>query len=345
MKKGESVRRCRVVLAVLLACVLAAGGCGRREKERPVEAVTAEVSSGEMSTEEKSSEESSSEEESSGEVPSGETSSEESSGEASLEKISSAAVPEEPDAERSFYRSVMSAEELAIYDAYLEALHVRDFDGDLVFERDCESQEEHDRYWRILHCVEEEHPEFIFEWSDYDDTQEDIRLCIPDSEGNRKRAEWLAQIDEKADGILRAMPENLSKYEKYLYLAKAVCDMTDYSFDGEYAWSMIGVFLEGKAVCQGYADAFAYLCEKAGLMCLQINAGEHSWNLIRLDGEYYYMDPTWMDTDPAYARAFSYADIDEEHKEWLEASAWWYEEHADGRASVKDTGSAVWDAR
>ncbi|MBQ9593721.1 MAG: hypothetical protein IJR36_07585, partial [Lachnospiraceae bacterium] len=120
MKKGESVRRCRVVLAVLLACVLAAGGCGRREKERPVEAVTAEVSSGEMSTEEKSSEESSSEEESSGEVPSGETSSEESSGEASLEKISSAAVPEEPDTERSFYRSVMSAEELAIYDAYLE---------------------------------------------------------------------------------------------------------------------------------------------------------------------------------------------------------------------------------
>lgn len=56
------------------------------------------------------------------------------------------------------------------------------------------------------------------------------------------------------------------------------------------------------AVCQGYSTLFYRLALEAGLDCRIItgtainadgNPESHSWNLVRLDGQYYYVDPTW----------------------------------------------------
>lgn len=65
--------------------------------------------------------------------------------------------------------------------------------------------------------------------------------------------------------------------------------------------------MNGKAVCEGYARAIAYLMQKSGIECSEAaghvtkngtndkNGGAHAWNIIRIDGEYYYMDSTWDD--------------------------------------------------
>ena len=61
-----------------------------------------------------------------------------------------------------------------------------------------------------------------------------------------------------------------------------------------------------KGVCGGYAKAMQYLLNRLGIECTYIcgdtKEGYHAWNLLKLEGDYYYLDSTWGDssnTDPA----------------------------------------------
>ena len=63
----------------------------------------------------------------------------------------------------------------------------------------------------------------------------------------------------------------------------------------------IGVFLDRKANCQGYCDAFYMLCTMYGLE-VDMQSGiaskqKHVWNVIRIDGKWYAVDVTWDDDD------------------------------------------------
>ena len=61
---------------------------------------------------------------------------------------------------------------------------------------------------------------------------------------------------------------------------------------------MAGIFWKKQAVCAGYAGAAQYLLEYLGVPCIYVEgstAGStegHAWNIILLDGDYYYFDAT-----------------------------------------------------
>jgi len=70
-----------------------------------------------------------------------------------------------------------------------------------------------------------------------------------------------------------------------------------YSSEHQLAWS---AFVLGTTVCAGYAEALIYLLEPLGIESLYIlgpmnNITEtwHAWNLVRLGGNWYHIDPTW----------------------------------------------------
>lgn len=63
-----------------------------------------------------------------------------------------------------------------------------------------------------------------------------------------------------------------------------------------------GALVEGKAVCNGYAQAMKLLCDLTGVEC-QMIAGQadgenHAWNLVRLGEKWYHADVTWDDPEP-----------------------------------------------
>ena len=63
--------------------------------------------------------------------------------------------------------------------------------------------------------------------------------------------------------------------------------------------SIYGTLVNKKAVCAGYSKAFQFLLNQIGIECLYV-VGEalnesHAWNLIKLEGDYYYVDATWGD--------------------------------------------------
>lgn len=120
--------------------------------------------------------------------------------------------------------------------------------------------------------------------------------------------------------------ENSEKadYDKLLAYMNRICILTEYNHSaaGRSAdyygdpWQMIYVFdgdPDTKVVCEGYAKAFQYLCDKSSfaddsIECHTVSgntSGPHMWNVIRMDdGRYYIADITYCDAgstgDPRY---------------------------------------------
>lgn len=62
------------------------------------------------------------------------------------------------------------------------------------------------------------------------------------------------------------------------------------------------------AVCQGYAAAYSALLNAVGIPNYVVSGsvpnGSHAWNAVQLNGQWYYIDPTWNDMDYGLKREF-----------------------------------------
>jgi hypothetical protein len=80
-------------------------------------------------------------------------------------------------------------------------------------------------------------------------------------------------------------------------------------------YTAYGALLEGKALCGGYAKLFELVMHRLGYDCEYVTGtaggGPHAWNLIRLDGDYYYIDLTWDDNDEGFA-SYTYFCVNDE---------------------------------
>lgn len=108
-------------------------------------------------------------------------------------------------------------------------------------------------------------------------------------------------LDEKSDyekvkAIMNYISENVS-YEEYAYQENTGKPITAEKHT-DYPNDMTGALLDGYAVCGGYAKLFYYMSVSAGLNALyeqgyHVSGGSyHAWNLVQIDGKYYYIDPT-----------------------------------------------------
>lgn len=105
------------------------------------------------------------------------------------------------------------------------------------------------------------------------------------------------QIDDSVEDLLAGISISDSDYEKAKYVFEILIQNVDYDASMENNQNIISVFLSRATVCQGYACATQYLLNHLGVPSTIVTGtaeGEsHAWNLVRLDGSYYYMDTTW----------------------------------------------------
>ncbi len=102
--------------------------------------------------------------------------------------------------------------------------------------------------------------------------------------------------DSVVRGILSGVDPEWSDIEKAFYFHDWIVLNCQYDLTYSY-YSSYDVFVRKTAVCQGYAEAFEELCDRAGLKCHTIISRNlnHAWNLVEIDGAYYYADCTWDD--------------------------------------------------
>ncbi|XP_070543127.1 kyphoscoliosis peptidase-like [Ptychodera flava] len=155
---------------------------------------------------------------------------------------------------------------------------------------------------------------------------------------HRKLVAYLIQLaksdTERARVIFRWIIENVS-YDMESYLSGNLAN-TEVTPEG--------IIRTGKAVCQGYANLFQYMCKLAGIECevlagaskgLSFKPGHvfktgsdglpdlgddptlHAWNKVKLNGDWYLCDATWADleynasqrTDERLARGLQESDF------------------------------------
>ncbi len=210
-----------------------------------------------------------------------------------------------------FYRSNLTATMQGVYDTMLNA--IRNHEERIIVDN-CSFEQ----LVKISESIEYDHPE-LFWYKTLSMRGTEVNLFYGAS------AEETALLQKKIDEIvpkyLEGIDDSMSAYDVAVRIHVKIISSVDYDTialnrqkqEGgvakdkiDYLRTICGVFINGKAVCEGYARALQYLLQKCGVECAEaagyvrkengeIDCG-HAWNIVRIDGDYYYIDTTWDDS-------------------------------------------------
>lgn len=105
------------------------------------------------------------------------------------------------------------------------------------------------------------------------------------------------KINNAASEILKNLTVIDGDYNKILYLYKFLTKNIEYKSDNEMDYSIYGALVNNRATCEGFSEALQYLLLLSDINCISV-VGEskeqpHEWNMVKVDGEWYYFDVTW----------------------------------------------------
>lgn len=105
-------------------------------------------------------------------------------------------------------------------------------------------------------------------------------------------------LNAKAAQLQRAARKKSSREEIYFMIAKEIATTTKYVDSNNAFWehTVAGPGLAHRAVCEGIAKMFLFLCQRFDVPCAIItgtsNGVPHAWNMIELNGGRKYIDVT-----------------------------------------------------
>lgn len=115
----------------------------------------------------------------------------------------------------------------------------------------------------------------------------------------------LQEYEDAVATALAGISSSWTDEQKLCYLHDYICLNADYDYDQAYysnnpvSQSAYGNLVLHKSVCDGYARAFYDLANRAGIETYDVVGDQmnHAWNLVALNGTYYYIDCTFDDSE------------------------------------------------
>ena len=157
-----------------------------------------------------------------------------------------------------------------------------------------------DEFKLVLDATRRDHPEqfwlgtsYSMRPSAYDETV--IEIMQPSyTMSGVELADARVAFEQAVKSFLGRLTPGMSEYE----MERALHDMLAANIEyvsSPNAHNAYGALIEGKAVCEGYAESFQYLLQRVGIQSIEvfgygitkpeIGAGEnHAWNIVRIDG-------------------------------------------------------------
>ncbi|MCD7730626.1 MAG: hypothetical protein LUI05_03915 [Oscillospiraceae bacterium] len=130
----------------------------------------------------------------------------------------------------------------------------------------------------------------------------------------RYTPEEMSNMNRSAEGvaneIISGITDDMTVYDKLKYFHDYLITHCESDEEDEYANTIYGALVRGKALCEGYAKSFSYLCNKVGIENMIVTGSTdvaHMWNMVKVDGNWYHVDVTW--DKPEGALAEEYPDI------------------------------------
>lgn len=180
----------------------------------------------------------------------------------------------------------------------------------------------------IFQCVLMDHPELFFvegyTYTKYSrgDHIVSIRFSGTYNMDREQARQRKREIETVVQPILDQGNQMPGDYEKIKYIYETVIKNTDYDLDAADNQNIYSVFVRHRSVCQGYAKAVQYLLERLQIPCTlvqgTVDTGEgHAWNLVKADGDYYYLDATWGDASYQSEEGLGDQDVPEINYDYL----------------------------
>lgn len=187
--------------------------------------------------------------------------------------------------------------------------------------------------YQITQAVEaykNDHPEVFWlkSYYEYENFDYETGIWLTYTMSGDKLVTAKKEFNTAVDTISQSVPYG-TECEREEYIHNYIINNCDY--DEEAAESegvqgnendAYGVFVDGKAVCEGYSKAFQILCNKADIDCIQlmgiVDSDNHVWNCVKIGGDWYQIDVTWDDVDDF---------IDDSHGYFNLTDSLMYEEH------------------
>lgn len=213
-----------------------------------------------------------------------------------VEELRQMEVAQSEEGHQEYYFKQLNEEEQRVYRELLKGIRAREKDFYLTLSQD-------DSIDRCYHAVLKDHPEIFWVHNHekiYKTTYSDSDYCTF-TPGYIYTESEISEIQNAMEAgfqeVSSLIPADASDYEKVRIVYIYVIDNTQYQASDDDQ-SIAGVFWKKEAVCAGYAGAVQYLLERIGVPCIYVDGSTqgstegHAWNIVKLDGEYYYVDAT-----------------------------------------------------
>lgn len=126
---------------------------------------------------------------------------------------------------------------------------------------------------------------------------------------------YIEQIENKLNEIIPLVKAD-DDYTTIKNVFDYLVNNVTYSDDTREKQDIRAALLDGEAVCNSYAASFQLICNRLGYECYNVQ-GEtidfldeedstpelHAWNVINIDGKWYWVDVTWGDYDEEYVNS------------------------------------------
>lgn len=112
-------------------------------------------------------------------------------------------------------------------------------------------------------------------------------------------------LKSRVEKLVRPVKDK-SEWEKEKYVHDFICANVHYDkLKKPYSHEIIGPLGQGVGVCEGIAKSVKVLCDALGIWCMIAVCGNnpekgikyrHTWNIVRIGGNYYHLDATFDNT-------------------------------------------------
>lgn len=198
-----------------------------------------------------------------------------------------------------FYKPLLSDDEQKAYDRILDAI-IHYEDSVTVYGLHV------DRVLEVFRCIGRDRPELFFVRRDISAEYTDsyVTLFPEYCYGEYEAKAILGKIDAAADNIV-SKTKAMTQHDAALYLHDYLATTIEYTrYDNKTwdAYSIVGALENRRCVCEGYARAYKYLCDKAGIRCIMVTGygtdsggitEGHAWNIVKLGEHSYHVDVTF----------------------------------------------------
>ena len=121
-------------------------------------------------------------------------------------------------------------------------------------------------------------------------------------------AEQIRKINQQIESVRSKLAVQLSNAKKDKEKEHGICEYlianTTYEIDNFYNQNAATVICKYKGQCSGIAKATKFLLDCFGIDAIVVNGtatdvstgqvGPHAWNIVKIDGEYFHLDVTFM---------------------------------------------------